>query len=68
MLIVQGLCDVSAPIANGRLLRDEIGERATLIELTDVGHALPVEKPGLVADTVTDFLQLRGRNRNNGHG
>jgi pimeloyl-ACP methyl ester carboxylesterase len=33
VLIVQGLCDVSAPVDNGRLLRDEIGNRATLIEL-----------------------------------
>ena len=45
VLIVQGLCDVSAPVGNGRLLRAEIGDRATLIELADVGHALPVEKP-----------------------
>ena len=45
VLIVQGACDVSAPVGNGRLLREEIGNRATLIELADVGHALPVEKP-----------------------
>lgn len=57
VLIVQGLCDVSAPIGNGRLLRDEIGARATLIELADVGHALPVEKPALVAETVINFLR-----------
>jgi pimeloyl-ACP methyl ester carboxylesterase len=30
VLIVQGLCDVSAPVGNGRLLREEIGDRATL--------------------------------------
>jgi pimeloyl-ACP methyl ester carboxylesterase len=57
VLIVQGLCDVSAPVANGRLLRDEIGSRATLIELADVGHALPVEKPELCAETIVGFLQ-----------
>jgi pimeloyl-ACP methyl ester carboxylesterase len=64
VLIVQGLCDISAPVENGRLLRAEIGDRATLIELPDVGHALPVEKPALVADTVIGFL----RNRSDAHG
>jgi pimeloyl-ACP methyl ester carboxylesterase len=67
VLIVQGLCDVSAPVGNGRLLREEIGNRATLIELADVGHALPVEQPKLVADTVVDFLRAR-EDRSAGHG
>lgn len=68
VLIVQGLCDVSAPVGNGRLLHEEIGDRATLIELADVGHALPVEKPALVADTVVEFLRSRAANRSTGHG
>ncbi len=57
VLIVQGLCDVSAPVGNGRLLREEIGDRATLIELPDISHALPVENPDVVAKTIIDFLQ-----------
>ncbi len=68
VLIVQGLCDVSAPLANGRLLRDEIGGRATLIELADVGHALPVEKPKLCAETIVSFLRTHAANRSNTHG
>jgi pimeloyl-ACP methyl ester carboxylesterase len=68
VVIVQGLCDVSAPVGNGRLLRKEIGDRATLIELADVGHALPVEKPLLLADTVVEFLRSRAANRSTGHG
>jgi pimeloyl-ACP methyl ester carboxylesterase len=68
VLIIQGLCDVSAPAGNGRLLHAEIADRATLIELDDVGHALPVEKPTLVADTVVDFLRSRAANRSRGHG
>jgi len=68
VLIVQGLCDVSAPVSNGRLLRKEIGDRATLIELPDVGHALPVEKPLLVAGTVVEFLRSHAANRSTGHG
>ena len=68
VLVVQGLCDVSAPVGNGRMLRAEIGERATLIELADVGHALPVEKPELVADTLVEFLRSRAANRSSDHG
>jgi pimeloyl-ACP methyl ester carboxylesterase len=68
VLIVQGLCDVSAPVGNGRLLREEIGGRATLIELADVGHALPVEKPDLVADTVIRYLRARRENWSSQHG
>jgi pimeloyl-ACP methyl ester carboxylesterase len=68
VLIVQGLCDVSAPVGNGRLLHSEIGDRATLIELADVGHALPVEKPALLADTVVDFLRSRTAKRSSRNG
>jgi pimeloyl-ACP methyl ester carboxylesterase len=68
VLVVQGLCDVSAPVGNGRLLHSEIGDRATLIELADVGHALPVEKPALLADTVVDFLRSRTANRSSRNG
>lgn len=56
MLIVQGLADVSAPPENGRLLKAEVGDRATLVELPGVGHALPVEAPEEVAVPVLDYL------------
>jgi pimeloyl-ACP methyl ester carboxylesterase len=68
VLIVQGISDVSAPVGNGRLLREEIGNRATLIQLTDVGHALPVEKPNLVADTVIHCLRARNEDWSSQHG
>ncbi len=68
VLIIQGTCDVSAPVGNGRLLREEIGSRATLIELNDVGHALPVEKPDLVADTVIRYLRARNEGGSSQHG
>lgn len=57
LLIVQGLCDVSAPAENGRLLKEEVGERATLVELPGIGHALPVEDPGAVAAVVLPWLE-----------
>lgn len=59
VLIVQGLCDVSAPPDNGRLLKEEIGDRATLVELEGIGHAVPVEDPVAVATPVIAFLRTR---------
>ncbi len=59
VLIVQGLLDVSAPVANGRLLKEELGPRAKLVELPGVAHALPIENPKAVAEAVLDFLSSR---------
>ena len=56
VLIIQGLADVSAPPENGRLLKAEIGDRATLIELEGIGHAIPVEDPDSVADVLVRYL------------
>jgi pimeloyl-ACP methyl ester carboxylesterase len=58
VLIVQGLADVSAPVGNGHLLKAEIGERATLIDMEGVGHALAIEDPEGVAGTVLAQLAL----------
>lgn len=60
VVIIQGLADVSAPPENGRLLKSEIGGRATLVELPGIGHALPVEDPGTVADTIIAQLAMHG--------
>jgi pimeloyl-ACP methyl ester carboxylesterase len=56
VLIVQGLADVSAPPENGRLLKAEIGDRAELVELVDIAHAVAVEDPEGVARVVIDRL------------
>jgi pimeloyl-ACP methyl ester carboxylesterase len=56
VLIIQGLADVSAPPGNGRLLKQEIGNRAALIELPGIGHALAVEDPGTVAAIIVAHL------------
>lgn len=60
LLIVQGLADVSAPVGNGRLLKEEVGARATLVELPGIGHALPVEDPHAVAAAVLEHLNRNG--------
>jgi pimeloyl-ACP methyl ester carboxylesterase len=56
VLIVQGLADVAAPPENGRSLKREIGDRATLIELEGVGHSVPIEAPDAVADVILAAL------------
>jgi pimeloyl-ACP methyl ester carboxylesterase len=56
VFIIQGLADVSAPPENGRLLKQEIGDRATLIELPGIGHALAVEDPNAVAAVIVAQL------------
>jgi pimeloyl-ACP methyl ester carboxylesterase len=59
ILIVQGLADASVPPENGRLLKADVGDRATLVELPGIGHALPVEAPEEVAAPVLEFLAQR---------
>ena len=54
VLIVQGLADVAAPVGNGRLLKQELGERGTLVELSGIGHAMPVENPLACAEAILD--------------
>lgn len=64
VLVVLGGADASSPAENGRLLKEELGERATLVELPGLGHALPVEAPAAVARPVLAFLsRLAGGTR-----
>jgi pimeloyl-ACP methyl ester carboxylesterase len=54
-LVIQGLKDEVAPVANGHLLKDELGDRVTLVDIPDAGHLQPLEAPGPVADAVIAF-------------
>ena len=56
MLIIQGLDDLLAPPANGRILRDKLGDRVKLVELEDTAHALLPEQPKIIAQTILDFI------------
>jgi pimeloyl-ACP methyl ester carboxylesterase len=58
LLVVQGLEDEIAPPANGRMLVEALGERVSLVELEDAGHALLVEQPQAVAAALADFLEV----------
>ena len=56
LLVVQGLADRMAPPANGRMLKDSLGERVTLVELENASHALLPERPDAIARAVIGFL------------
>jgi pimeloyl-ACP methyl ester carboxylesterase len=56
MLVIQGLQDMVAPPENGRMIKEEYGERATLHEIDGVGHAMLPERPVEVAAAVMAFL------------
>ena len=57
VLIIQGLADVAAPPANGRMLAEELGARGRLIELEGVGHSILVEAPEETAAALIPFLK-----------
>ncbi len=56
VLILQGAADVSAPPENGHRLQAQIGDRATLLDLPGIGHAVPIEDPDTVAAAILRFL------------
>jgi pimeloyl-ACP methyl ester carboxylesterase len=58
-LVVQGADDQAAPPENGVLLKNELGERLTLVEIPKAGHLVLVEQPEKVAEEVVSFLHQR---------
>jgi pimeloyl-ACP methyl ester carboxylesterase len=56
VLVVQGLDDALAPPVNGRELVARLGARATLVEVTNAGHAMLPEQPLVVANALIDFF------------
>ncbi|HEV3418097.1 MAG TPA: alpha/beta hydrolase [Pirellulales bacterium] len=58
-LVVQGADDQAALPENGVLLKKELGERLTLVEIPKAGHLVLVEQPEKVAEEVVSFLHQR---------
>ena len=56
-LVVQGTKDEIAPAKNGELLKQELGERVTLVSINGAGHLSLVTEPQKVAVPVISFLQ-----------
>jgi pimeloyl-ACP methyl ester carboxylesterase len=61
-LVLQGADDQAAPPANGVLLKQELGDRATLVNIPGAGHLIPVEQPEATASHMMTFIgQLGGK-------
>ncbi len=56
-LVVQGLKDRSAPPENATLLKQDLGDRMTLVELPEAGHLSTVEFPIEVSEAITNYLK-----------
>jgi pimeloyl-ACP methyl ester carboxylesterase len=55
-LVLQGSDDQIAPPENGALLKQELGERATLVSFPGAGHLFIVTEPNKAAAAVVSFL------------
>lgn len=58
-LILQGSNDLAAPAENGALLKQDLGDRVTLVTIPQTGHMLVVEQPDKIAAAVTSFLRIQ---------
>jgi pimeloyl-ACP methyl ester carboxylesterase len=59
-LVLQGTNDQIAPPENGALLKQELGERATLVSFPGAGHLFIVTEPKKAAAAVVSFLRQTG--------
>jgi pimeloyl-ACP methyl ester carboxylesterase len=57
LLVIQGLDDDAAPPGNGHALREQVGERARVVDLPHAGHFMLLEQPEAVARAVSEFLK-----------
>lgn len=57
MLIIQGLDDKIAPPENGVLMQERFGERIQVVNLSDAGHLMGLEKPQEITASVIEFLE-----------
>jgi pimeloyl-ACP methyl ester carboxylesterase len=60
-LIVQGAEDQIAPPENGEILKKELADRATLVNVPGAAHLLPLEQPDTTASHVISFIRKLNR-------
>jgi len=58
ILVVQPMKDTVATPVNAKMLKEDIGERVTIVEIADAGHALLPEQPEAVAKAVIGYIKL----------
>lgn len=56
VLVIQGMQDVIAPVANGRRYQIESAPHAQLLEIDKAGHAMLPEQPAAIARAIIAFL------------
>lgn len=56
-LLLQGANDQAAPPANAQMLKQELGERATLVMFPGAGHLLLVTEPKKATESMVAFLR-----------
>lgn len=56
MLVIEGLDDRIAP-GNGSDMQNRLGDRVTVVKLTDAGHLPILEQPAKVAEAVVAFMR-----------
>jgi pimeloyl-ACP methyl ester carboxylesterase len=59
-LILQGAEDQIAPPENGEDLKQELGDRATLVNVPGAAHLVPLEQPETAASHAIGFIQQLG--------
>jgi pimeloyl-ACP methyl ester carboxylesterase len=57
ILVVQPLKDTVATPVNARMLKEEFGDRVTVVDIADAGHALLPEQPEAVARAVINYIR-----------
>ena len=56
LLMVMGEDDLTAPVENGHLMKQQHNERLTLVIISEAGHAVGLEKPVQTASEILRFL------------
>ena len=56
-LIMQGMKDQMSPPDNAALMKEKLGDRATLVEFPESGHLIVVEDAAAVASTIVAYLE-----------
>jgi len=60
-LILQGENDQAAPPQNGELLKVDLGDRATLVNIPNAGHLMVVTKPDVVSNEIVQFIRQHAK-------
>jgi pimeloyl-ACP methyl ester carboxylesterase len=60
-LILQGANDQAAPPQNGEMLKADLGDRATLVNIPSAGHLMVVTKPDVVSKEIVQFIRRHAK-------